>query len=316
MNMNENPQHHAGAIPRKIIRGILKIGLLEWIVGIHLVVFIFRLINASDQAGAKPYLWKMIVVLALLALSTLTYRGFFEGKTWCRSLHQAIIVTCVFIPFFMLQKMIPIINPVEMDAKLSAIDHALVGLDASVWLERFATTFTSAWFAVSYFGYYIIGGSFILGMMFFCKRQDLLVEFGFILLGAACIADIAYTIVPARGPYHYLASVFAGPLPGETIVPFVHQFIKNGPLRDVFPSMHTCIPLSMFLFSVKYFRTVAIITGLWIPHIILSTMFLRYHYLIDVLAGIFLAFALFAIARPSLDAYQKLRLRMGVVASP
>ncbi len=305
-----------GSHIQKVGRGLLRIGLLEWVVGLHLLVFIFRLSHAADTQGAKPYLWKMWAVLLLLSISTFAYRRFFEGRIRFRLLHQATVVSCVFIPFFMLQKMIPIINPVEVDAKLSAIDHALVGMDASVWLEQFATTFTSAWFAVSYFGYYIVGGSFILGMMFFCRRQDRLMEFGLMLLAAACIADITYTFVPARGPYHYLASVFKGKLPGETVVPFVHQFIKNGPLRDVFPSMHTCLPLSMFLFSSRYFPKAGFAIGLWIPHIILSTMFLRYHYLIDVLAGIILALTLFALARPAIRGYQSLRRKYGVDASP
>ena len=130
------------------------------------------------------------------------------------------------------------------------------------------------------------------------------------------LARQSYTFVPARGPYYYLASVFSGPVPGDTVVPFVHEFIKNGPLRDVFPSMHTCLPLAIFLFSARYYRKVAFVTGIWIPHIIMATMYLRYHYLIDVLAGITLAVGLFVVARPALMGYQSLRKKYGIVAGP
>jgi membrane-associated phospholipid phosphatase len=105
-------------------------------------------------------------------------------------------------------------------------------------------------------------------------------------------------------------------LPDDTVVPFVHSSIQHGPLRDVFPSMHAGVPVAIFLFSARYFRPVAVICGLWVPHIVISTMFLRYHYMIDVIAGILLAILWFLAARPMLLAYQRLRHHHGVFAGP
>ncbi len=297
-------------------RALLHVGLLEWAVGLHLVGFSLRLLWAHDPVAARPYLVFVVATLAVLIASTIIYRRFFEGRSVPRLVHQGLVVAAVFLPFFKLQKMIPIIQPEVFDAQLRAIDQWLFGVDASVWLERFATPVSSAWFAASYYGYYVVGGTFIAGMMLFCRRQEELIEFGLMLCGAACVADLMYTVVPAFGPYRHLAHLFTGPLPEDSLVPFVHQVIQNGPLRDVFPSMHTCIPLCIFLFSARYLPWAAVVTGLWLPHIWVSTLFLRYHYLIDVLAGMCLALAVFLIARPAIRAYQRLRRRHGVIAGP
>ncbi|MFC1654902.1 phosphatase PAP2 family protein, partial [Myxococcota bacterium] len=147
-------------------------------------------------------------------------------------------------------------------------------------------------------------------------REMVFMEFALVVLGTACVGTTLYCAVPAMGPYAYLADQFLGPLPDESIVPFVHSSIQHGPLRDVFPSMHAGIPVAIFLFSARYFRPVAVICGLWVPHIVISTMFLRYHYLIDVIAGVALAILWFLAARPMLRAYQRLRRRHGVFAGP
>jgi membrane-associated phospholipid phosphatase len=220
------------------------------------------------------------------------------------------------VPFFQLRDMIPIINPQNVDAQLRNLDLWLFGGDAAIWLEQFATPFAGEWFAASYFGYYIVGGSFVVGMMLFCRRQMMFLEFGLVVLGPVCVGTTLYCVFPAMGPYVYLADQFLGPLPGETLVPFVHGTIQYGPLRDVFPSMHAGVPVAIFLFSARYFRPVAVICGLWVPHIVISTIFLRYHYLIDVIAGILLAILWFLASRPMLRAYQRLRRRHGVFAGP
>jgi len=252
----------------------------------------------------------------VVVAATVVYRKYFEGRPVIRFFFHAALIAGVTVPFFQLREMIPIICPEDVDAQLRALDLWLFGGDAAVWFERFATPFASAWFAASYFGYYVVGGSFVVGMMLFCRRQMVFLEFGLVVLGTVCVGTALYCVFPALGPYVYLADQFLGPLPGETVVPFVHGTIQHGPLRDAFPSMHAGVPVAIFLLSARHFRPVAAICGLWVPHIVISTMFLRYHYLIDVIAGVLLAILWFLAARPMLRAYQRLRRRNEVWAGP
>jgi len=295
-------------------RTLLHVGLIEWLVLLYLIVLAGMLVFTPAERGPAPHLALVLVVLFVEVTAIVVYRKYFEGRPVIRFWFHATVIAGIMVPFFQLRDMIPIINPEEVDAQLRSLDLWLFGGDAAIWLEQFATPFVSEWFAASYFGYYIVGGSFVVGMMLFCRRQMVFLEFGLVVLGTVCVGTTLYCVFPAFGPYVYLADQFLGPLPGETMVPFVHGTIQHGPLRDVFPSMHAGVPVAIFLFC--YFRPVAVICGLWVPHIVISTMFLRYHYLIDVVVGVALAILWFLASRPMLRAYQRLRRRYGVHAGP
>jgi membrane-associated phospholipid phosphatase len=299
-----------------ITRMLLRVGLVEWLVLLYLLAQVGMLTFTPAERGTAPFLILLLVVEAILVTAIVVYRKYFEGRPVFRFFFRALLIAGVMVPFFQLRDMIPIITPVDMDAELRALDLWLFGGDASIWFEQFATPFTSAWFAACYFGYYIVGGSFVVGMMLFCRRDIVFIEFGLVVLGTVCVGTTLYLVVPALGPYAYMADQFLGPLPDDTVVPFVHRSIQHGPLRDVFPSMHAAVPVAIFLFSARYFRPVAVVCGLWVPHIVISTMFLRYHYLIDVIVGIALAVAWFLAARPMLRAYQGLRRRHDVFTEP
>jgi membrane-associated phospholipid phosphatase len=304
---------NAGA---RIGRTLLHVGLVEWLVLLYLLVLAGMLVFTPAERHPAPHLVLVLAVLFVLVAAIVVYRKYFEGRPVFRFFFHAIVIAGVMVPFFQLRDMIPLIHPGDVDEQLRALDLRLFGGDAAIWFEQFATPFTSAWFAACYFGYYVVGGSFVVGMMLFCRRQMVFMEFGLVVLGTVCVGTTLYCVFPALGPYVYLADRFLGPLPGETLVPFVHGTIQHGPLRDVFPSMHAGVPVAIFLFSARHFRPVAVFCGLWVPHIVVSTMFLRYHYLIDVIVGVALAVLWFLLARPMLRAYQGLRRRNGVLAGP
>jgi membrane-associated phospholipid phosphatase len=303
-------------IAKQVSRTLLYVGLVEWLVLLYLLAFTGMLVFTPAERGTTPILVLVLVVLALLVTAIVVYRKYFDGRPVFSFFFRALLIAAVMVPFFQLREMIPMVSPEDMDAQLRALDLWLFGGDAAIWFEQFATPFTSAWFAASYFGYYVVGGSFVVGMMLFCRRDMVFVEFGLVVLGTVCVGTTLYCVVPALGPYVYLADQFLGPLPDETVVPFVHASIQHGPLRDVFPSMHAGVPVAIFLFSARYFRPVAVICGLWVPHIVISTLFLRYHYLIDVVVGILLAILWFLAARAMIRAYQRLRRRHRVFATP
>jgi hypothetical protein len=108
------------------------------------------------------------------------------------------------------------------------------------------------------------------------------------------IGFLGYTVLPALGPYldPTLAPQFHGALAGGWISHFNANLVLNGSNRvDVFPSLHCAVTLFILCFDRAHapqrfrFWFVPVI-GLWI-----ATVYLRYHYLVDVLAGFALAAA-------------------------
>lgn len=211
----------SAALPRRgrLKRVLLHVGLLEWLILAELLALGMRLLQAPDRAAAEPYLWGVGGCLLLWGVSTWIFRSRFDGRRWPRlAFNVAQLVACL-APFVWLKAIIPIIHPGEVDALLRGWDMSLFGFDAAVWLERFATPFTSEWFSVVYFGYYVVGGLVVLYLIFFHRRIEELCEFALIILGVNFVAFVLYTIFPALGPYHLLASEFKGPLPGPVITP-------------------------------------------------------------------------------------------------
>ena len=103
-------------------------------------------------------------------------------------------------------------------------------------------------------------------------------------------------LVPGYGPVRYLA----GPLParasfrGFWLNAVMNAVQSGGAQKDIFPSLHTagpCLSVALLLPSpgqvpFKYtWPFVVVFHG----NIVIATMFLRWHYLIDVLAGLALA---------------------------
>jgi membrane-associated phospholipid phosphatase len=67
---------------------------------------------------------------------------------------------------------------------------------------------------------------------------------------------------------------------------------------DAFPSGHTELTLLVLYYAQRFHRR----TFWWIlpagSALIISTVYLRYHYVVDVIAGAFLALAIILIAKP------------------
>lgn len=101
---------------------------------------------------------------------------------------------------------------------------------------------------------------------------------------------IGYTLLPAAGVYLAMPDAFSVPLEGGTLTRWNTQLVHLGSTRvDVFPSLHVAVSSFILFFDWRHRRWrfwayLLPCVGLW-----LSTLYLRYHYFIDVLAGFALA---------------------------
>jgi membrane-associated phospholipid phosphatase len=119
------------------------------------------------------------------------------------------------------------------------------------------------------------------------------------------IGFLGYTLLPAGGPWVALAERYQGPLAGGPLTRLHDWIVVNGTNGvDVFPSLHCALTAFALFFDrvhhpSRYRRWLFPIALLWA-----STIYLRYHYAVDVLAGFALAVAALApeASREKLDA--------------
>lgn len=178
-------------------------------------------------------------------------------------------------------------------------DHVLFKVDTFVWfgksLPEWSINIQAPWLseivAFCYFSFYFL--IIISALFFFLQRNKLLTQryfFGLMLM--YFWGFIGYFSLPAAGPYAAFPDVFAYPVHHGAMTLFLTEMVDKGITgMDVFPSLHTGITLYIvgFLFLAGYRRIAYCLTPL-AAGLILATVYLHYHYGIDVVIGAALAF--------------------------
>ena len=179
------------------------------------------------------------------------------------------------------------------DATLLALDRALWG---GLSLPEHAFTLERIWLSevlsAGYFSFYFV----VLGpaIWFACKRKQreaLIFFLGLHLM--YLLGFVGYLLVPAGGPYMAFPDIFPYPVHGGAITHFLTGLVAQGITgMDVFPSLHSGITVYVWGFCLlggrRYRLATAVLTLLMLG-IVVATVYLRYHYGIDLLAGIALA---------------------------
>ena len=111
--------------------------------------------------------------------------------------------------------------------------------------------------------------------------------------GALFIGFVGYLFLPAVGPYVFVPEL-KDPLPGDFMGRVLRHMVefRDGTFpRDAFPSLHTANAVSILLVGLRRHRRMAAVFLLPVLGLIAATMYLRFHYAVDVAAGIALAVA-------------------------
>jgi hypothetical protein len=197
--------------------------------------------------------------------------------------------------FFQLHVILPAARGGTWDAQLHHLDLALFGFEPATAWDRWVTPNTTEWFSFFYFGYFVLLAVHVIPVIVLERRTQLVGEFALGMVAVYCIGQFIYLVVPGFGPYRTLA--FSNELSG----PFWWKLVQSGAAAidetsrtDIFPSLHTGGPAFLTLFSFRHrarapFRYTWPVLAFFTSQIILATMFLRWHYLIDVIAGVLLA---------------------------
>jgi membrane-associated phospholipid phosphatase len=235
-----------------------------------------------------PHGGQLLAVFSLLLLLAL----FISEARWRWKNINIVRVLCDFSPIFFiiviydqLGWITPYLRP-DADNLLIKIDLALFGVHPTVWLERFFIPWVADVLALAYVSYYFIPVVLVLILYIRGKEEEFYMTMTTLLLGYY-LCFIGYILIPAIGPRFTLASLQQVPLQGGVILDSVVDTLNaiEGNQRDCFPSGHTQTVLISLWFAFKYNRT---LFRVYLPisiALIFSTVYLRYHYVIDVFAG-------------------------------
>lgn len=254
-----------------------------------------------------------LFVLALVRGNVLRWGGAASSM-----LYRVGIIGTLLDTFFVLRELLPAVSPWSDDARIYAFDMKVFGFEPSVAMDRWVTPSTTEWFAFFYFLYFLILCVHVLPMVFAEKDTHLLNRFATGVLLMFLGSHILYMLVPGYGPYWYLKGQFGHELTGGTFWRLVRETVEvGGAQKDIFPSLHTGSPtfFTIFcfrhrkLFPFKYWwPVIAFLT----TQIVIATMFLRWHYFIDIFAGVAFAFFCQWLGQRVADWEQVKRARLGL----
>jgi membrane-associated phospholipid phosphatase len=178
----------------------------------------------------------------------------------------------------------------DRDPALIALDQRLFGFQASLAMQRIITPGLTAWMAFAYF-FHIINIPVVACFLYIRRDRARFREMMSGLMVVSFLGLMGYLLVPAIGPMYTLRDQYTVPL-RQSLWVFDRQvdFMDFARIRrDVFPSLHVAISFVVWLYAYRNSRKLFWILSPFVLSLWVSTLYLRYHYLIDVVAGLAMA---------------------------
>ncbi|HEY1960249.1 MAG TPA: phosphatase PAP2 family protein [Polyangiaceae bacterium] len=277
------------SLVRRVVRNM---AVVDWIGFVYFGILASALL-ATRNANCWGSLKDVCIDWAMLAVMLVLVRGEVIRGVAASALFRVGICVPIVLSYFQLRWILPAVTSKSLDPEIYAFDLRVFHYEPSVAWDKYVTHGTVEWFAFFYFGYFVIVACNVLPFLALGGDGKLLRHFGTGLVAQFCFTHLLYMVVPGFGPYHELR--FEHELHGGMFWALVlHSVHSAGALKDIFPSLHTGAPTFFAIFAFVHrkkfpFRYAWPILAFCALQIIGATMFLRWHYLVDIVAGASLA---------------------------
>lgn len=260
------------------------------------IVFFSQLTNASELIIKNISILLLIIILAYLdkkyqnAIFTLLHRTYF--------------VAIILVIYNQIQEYIPFINSQMYDQLLIKWDRELFGVNPTEWIYKFSHPLLTEYLQIAYFSFYFL--PILHAVELYARKKDYnFYIFTGTILFSFYFSYMLYVVMPAIGPRFIIHEFMAmdQQLPGLWLTTFLRDIINSGGAipkgaanpenfvnRDCMPSGHTMVTIITIILVYKNnskFRHLILVLGI---SLIIGTVYLRYHYVVDLIAGILLIY--------------------------
>jgi membrane-associated phospholipid phosphatase len=269
-------------------------GTFEWVAlgylcvsSMLIAIFADNLAHPWQLLGLQVFVAGVIVVLCRIEASVSANActsSAFSAKFWHFWRHWYPHLFFLFC-FEELAQLVHLITPGWQDAKLIAADYWLTGVHPSIWLEQFATPARNEFIQFAYFTYFtyllLLGG-----ILYY--RKDWRGYWSVMTYSAVAYA-IGYSIAiafPIESPWFSMAGTWHGELRGGAFTALIHFIEHYGRVRGAaFPSEHVAGSIAALWGAWRHRRWLFWVLAPLVLCMCVSTVYGRYHYLVDVFAG-------------------------------
>ena len=256
----------------------------EWLFGTYLLLTGLRLF--VHGGAARP--WAFAFFGCLIASIGIIFWAERNLTAWRWRVRLLFYPCAMGISFYAMGVAVPLLGNGKVDTLLLGWDRALLGETPAVawepWLRPWAEDVAMTGYL--FFFYYLVAEPAV-----YCIKNLRLFRKCIVgLFTLYALAFTSYTVFPAGGPWRWMT--FETPLHGPWLLDWTLGPVNEGSNAvDVFPSVHLAASLYLLRFDWQHGRR-----RFWVyllPCLVLwwSTMYLRFHYFVDLLAGAAMALA-------------------------
>jgi membrane-associated phospholipid phosphatase len=244
--------------------------------------------------------WILIDITVIIIAFTIAYlESLNDLKIW-RIIHYWYIAPIILLTFRQLFFMVKPIRVYDYDKWFIQIDRWIFGSDPTRLLHQISSPLLTEILQIIYGMFYLL--PIILGLSLLRKDRFIELDFAiFSVIYGFYLSYLGYFLLPGIGPRFTLHdfNTINQTLPGLYLTNFLRDMTNVGEgitastlnpaavvQRDVFPSGHTMITLIVMYLSIKLksrSRYFFILIG---SLLIFSTVYLWYHYVIDLIGGL------------------------------
>lgn len=186
--------------------------------------------------------------------------------------------------------LIPPIWGRSFDGLLADLDFAIWRNNPTVWLERIQTANFTEFMQVIYTLFVPV----VLLIPLVLWRQKRFAEFrylAFLIALGFLVTYVGYLLVPARGPRYLLDALQHRPLEGRWLFNWMRSTLDEmeSVHYDCFPSGHVELTILAWWGSRQISKALGWLYFMYTLCIIFATVYLRYHYTVDLAAGMLAA---------------------------
>jgi membrane-associated phospholipid phosphatase len=239
-------------------------------------------------------LLRLAIVLGLAALLPVLERALRRGH------HPRLVGMAAFlrtiVPFIMciavytnLHDTVRYVNTHDVHQQIAATEQWIFGGQPVLWMETYITPWRTDFFNAFYANFFLVAPSVFL-VLWFSGRRD---EARTALLGVIlCFYTgyILYVLLPAAPPRLYFGSLglFTKSLRGGPVTHFqeaLFAMMPNHAARGAFPSLHAAVSCLSLYYARKYCPWFFPFLLVFVVGLLVSTVYLRHHWVVDLLAG-------------------------------
>jgi membrane-associated phospholipid phosphatase len=255
-----------------------------------ILFLVFLLVLTGTYYDYLPkglFLIVLYSILIMIQTVLARYRG--NGRMLTISHDLIFPVICVLLIFDSLEWVVHYINPRDIDPLLIRIDYLIFGNHPTIMLERITHPLLTDFFQVAYSTYYFIPISYGITLLL-QKKEEALDRSLFLILLCFYLSYLGYILFPAIGPRFTIDHLQTIELNGFLIAEPIQQLLNRleGIKRDAFPSGHTAVTVIVLYCAYRFERRFFWFCLPVVAALIFSTVYCRYHYVIDIIAGLIL----------------------------